>query len=108
MSKVDLITSAIWKSFTPCFYTTLTTFVGYFALYLSPLPAFKNMGIFTCIGLVLSFFLVYVMTIIAFSFMTLNFENSKPIVALKHINQNQFIIWLNRFTTQYKKPLIIR
>ena len=107
MSKVDLITSAIWKSFTPCFYTTLTTFVGYFALYLSPLPAFKNMGIFTCIGLVLSFFLVYVMTIIAFSFMTLNFENSKPIVALKHINQNQFIIWLNRFTTQYKKPLIL-
>jgi len=78
-SKIDLITLAIRKSFTPCFYTTLTTFVGYFALYLSPLPAFKNMGVFTCIGLVLSFFLVYVITIIAFSFMTLNFDDSKPI-----------------------------
>ena len=106
-SKIDLITLAIRKSFTPCFYTTLTTFVGYFALYLSPLPAFKNMGVFTCIGLVLSFFLVYVITIIAFSFMTLNFDDSKPIFALKRINQNQFIIWLNRFTTVYKTRLII-
>ncbi|WP_396602518.1 RND family transporter [Algibacter sp. R77976] len=107
INKIGLITLAIRKSFTPCFYTTLTTFVGYFALYLSPLPAFKNMGVFTCIGLVLSFFLVYAITIIGFSFMTLNFENSKPIIALKSINQNQFIIWLNRFTTVYKKPLII-
>lgn len=51
LSKVQLLALAIRKSFTPCFYTTLTTFVGYFALYLSPLPAFKNMGIFTCVGL---------------------------------------------------------
>jgi len=51
MSKVDLITSAIWKSFTPCFYTTLTTFVGYFALYLSPLPAFKGFTLVLCCGI---------------------------------------------------------
>jgi len=106
-NKIELITLAIRKSFTPCFYTTLTTFVGYFALYLSPLPAFKNMGVFTCIGLVLSFFLVYIITIIGFSFMSLKFENSKPIMAIKGVNQGQFIIWLNRFTTVYKKPLII-
>jgi predicted RND superfamily exporter protein len=107
LSKVQLLAVAIRKSFTPCFYTTLTTFVGYFALYLSPLPAFKNMGVFTCIGLVLSFILVYVITIIGFSFMTLNFKAAKPLLSFKNISQTLFIDWLNRFTTQYKTTIII-
>lgn len=107
LSKVQLLALAIRKSFTPCFYTTLTTFVGYFALYLSPLPAFKNMGIFTCVGLLLSFILVYVITIIGFSFMTLNFEVAKPLLSFKSIGQGHFISWLNRFTSQYKTPIIV-
>ncbi|MDO1502112.1 MMPL family transporter [Winogradskyella maritima] len=107
LSKIDLITLAIRKSLTPCFYTTLTTFVGYFALYISPLPAFKNMGIFTCIGLIFSFFLVYVITIIGFSFISLNFEKSKPILQLKTISQTKFVNWLNAFTSRYKTSLIV-
>lgn len=107
LSKVELLTIAVRKSITPCFYTTLTTFVGYFALYLSPLPAFKNMGIFTCIGLVLSFTLVYVITIIGFSYMNLNFEASKPILSLKTVSQTKFINWVNRVTTQYKTSVIV-
>ncbi|MCT4629368.1 MMPL family transporter [Winogradskyella sp.] len=107
LSKVDLLAIAIRKSFTPCFYTTLTTFVGYFALYLSPLPAFKNMGVFTCIGLLLSFTLVYVITIIGFSFMTLNFKKAQPILSFKELSQTQFIDWLNGFTTQYKTSIIV-
>lgn len=107
LSKADLLTIAIRRSFTPCFYTTLTTFVGYFALYLSPLPAFKNMGVFTCIGLLLSFTLVYVITIIGFSYMTLNFKKAKPILYFKRFSQTQFVNWLNRFTTQYKSSIII-
>lgn len=107
LNKIELITLAIRKSLTPCFYTTLTTFVGYFALYLSPLPAFKNMGIFTCIGLVLCFLLVYVINIIGFSFMKINFENIKPVLTLKVANQIKFIEWLNAFTTRYKRALIV-
>ena len=107
LSKVELITLAVRKSFTPCFYTTLTTFVGYFALYLSPLPAFKNMGVFTCIGLVLSFILVYVITIIGFSYMTLDFEKAKPVLSIKKYSQSQFIEWLNGFTSQYKNTIIL-
>lgn len=105
--KVDLISIAVRKSLTPCFYTTLTTFVGYFALFLSPLPAFKNMGILTCVGLLLSFLLVYVITIIGFSFMSLNFEKAKPVLALQSINQTKFIDWINTFTTQYKRTIIV-
>lgn len=107
LSKVSLLAVAIRKSFTPCFYTTLTTLVGYFALYLSPLPAFKNMGIFTCIGLIISFILVYVITIIGFSFMNLNFQEAKPIISIKKYSQHQFIAWLNGFTSQYKTTIII-
>ena len=106
-SKTELLAIAINKSFTPCFYTTLTTFVGYFALYLSPLPAFKNMGVFTCIGLFLSFILVYVICIIGFSFMRLEFTPTKPLFTIKSINQSSFINWLNEFTTVYKNRIII-
>jgi predicted RND superfamily exporter protein len=107
LTKIDLLAVAIRKSITPCFYTTLTTFVGYFALYLSPLPAFKNMGVFTCIGLVISFILVYIITIIGFSYMNLNFEKAKPILSLKRWNQRAFIHWLNRITWDYKHTIIV-
>ena len=107
LTKVELLAVAIRKSLTPCFYTTLTTFVGYFALYLSPLPAFKNMGVFTCIGLVFSFILVYLITIIGFSYMNLNFEKEKPLLSLKRLNQTAFINWLNRVTSDYKNAIII-
>lgn len=107
LTKVELLAVTIKKSLTPCFYTTLTTFVGYFALYLSPLPAFKNMGVFTCIGLVLSFILVYIITIIGFSYMNLNFEKAKPLLSLKRFNQSAFIDWLNRITSDYKNSIIV-
>ncbi|MHA7844045.1 MAG: efflux RND transporter permease subunit [Winogradskyella sp.] len=107
LSRIDLLSITVRRSFTPCFYTTLTTFVGYFALFLSPLPAFKNMGILTCLGLLLSFILVYVITIIGFSFMSLNFEKVKPVLALKTFNQTKFISWLNTFTWRYKRGIIV-
>lgn len=107
LNKVELLKKAVIKSFTPCFYTTLTTFVGYFALYLSPLPAFKNMGVFTCIGLALAFILVYVITIIGFSFMTLDFENAKPILSVKRFSQTQTINVLNSLTSKYKNTIIV-
>lgn len=106
-SKLDLLTLAARKSITPCFYTTLTTFVGYFALYLSPLPAFKNMGVFTCIGLVMAFILVYVITIIGFSFMTLDFKAVKPVLSLTRYSQTKTINWLNKVTSRYKNSIII-
>ncbi|MEM9681229.1 MAG: MMPL family transporter, partial [Bacteroidota bacterium] len=107
LNKIQGIALTIRKSFTPCFYTTLTTFVGYFALYLSPLPAFKNMGVFTCIGLLLSFFLVYVVTIIGFSYMTINFEAAKPVLSFKWLSHNRVIDALNTFTSKRKYSVIV-
>ena len=111
LATIDRLSAAIKKSFTPCFYTTLTTFVGYFALYLSPLPAFKNMGLFTCIGLVLSYVLVYLITIIGVSFM----KAAKPVVKAireeevpkpKTPKQTALVSWINATTSRYNLNII--
>jgi predicted RND superfamily exporter protein len=101
------LSSAIKKSFTPCFYTTLTTFVGYFALYLSPLPAFKNMGLFTCIGLVLSYVLVYLITIIGVSFMKTAATETQPIQADLDSTETALVSWINYSTSRHSYKIII-
>ena len=65
------------------------------------------MGVFTSIGLLLSFILVYIITIIGFSYMNLNFIKTKPVLNLKRWNQSAFIHWLNRITWDYKHSIII-
>ena len=102
------LSNAIKKSFTPCFYTTLTTFVGYFALYLSPLPAFKNMGLFTCIGLVLSYVLVYLITIIGVSFMKAAAPESQPMgTDLDSTETALGLSWINHSTSRHSYKIII-
>jgi predicted RND superfamily exporter protein len=101
------LSSAIKKSFTPCFYTTLTTFVGYFALYLSPLPAFKNMGLFTCIGLVLSYVLVYLITIIGVSFMKTAAPEIQPMQADLDSTETALVSWINYSTSRHSYKIII-
>ena len=64
------------------------------------------MGVFTCIGLIFSFILVYVITIIGFSFMNLNFEKAKPLLSIKQLSQTGAINWLNHVTTRYKRSII--
>ena len=106
-SKIAQIQNALYKSLKPCLYTTLTTLTGYFALYLSPLPAFKTMGVFTCLGLIVSFVLVYVITAIGFSYMpkTLPTRN-KFLSRISRIDLQYFIRGLNYFTTNYKGVII--
>jgi predicted RND superfamily exporter protein len=106
LNKKNLLALAFRKSLTPCFYTTLTTIVGYFALYLSPLPAFKNMGILTCIGLLLCFVLVYVIVIIGLSYYNIDFKSSKPVLSISVINNQRLITNLNAFTSNHKNTII--
>lgn len=107
LKKQNLMALAFRKSLTPCFYTTLTTIVGYFALYLSPLPAFKNMGILTCLGLLLCFVLVYVVVIIGLSFYDIDFKKSKPVLSVSSFNYHLLIQQLNLFTSERKNMIII-
>jgi len=101
-TKVEQIKIALQKSLKPCFYTTLTTIIGYLALVLSPLPAFKIMGVFTFVGLMLAFCLVYVIAAIGFSFLS-----EKSIHAnVRKINISAFTQKINYWTTHYNKTVL--
>ena len=95
VERAEQIISALDKSWRPCLYTTLTTVVGYLALYLSPLPAFKVMGVFTFCGMLLAFLLVYVITTIGFSFL----GNIKDRSRLPKINIQAIVNRINYWTT---------
>lgn len=107
-TKEKQIYNALKKSLKPCFYTTITTLIGYFALYLSPLPAFKSMGIFASIGLLVSFVLVYIIIAITFSF-----KNPKSVFKntlftfFKEINLQPILYKLNSITTRFKKQILV-
>ena len=94
-TRIEQIKIALQKSLKPCFYTTLTTIIGYLALVLSPLPAFKIMGMFTFVGLMLAFGLVYVIAAIGFSFL-----NEKSLHAnVRKINISAITHKINYWTT---------
>ncbi len=102
MSRSVQIKNAFQESLRPCFYTTLTTIIGYLALVLSPLPAFKAMGLFTFVGLVMAFCLVYVIAAICFSYLSKTSLQSD----VKKINISALTQKINHWTTHYKKPII--
>lgn len=67
--KITDIAIGLAKSIKPCFYTTISTMAGYFALYFSTLPALRITGVFAFIGLLFAFVLVYVISAIGFFYL---------------------------------------
>ena len=101
------IISALHKSLKPCFYTTITTVIGYLALYLSPLPVFKITGIFSFIGLVIAFILAYIIAAIGFSLFDFNRQKKNPSFNFKLIDIDVIIKKINLITTHYNKGILI-
>ncbi len=101
-NRLKQIKIALQKSLKPCFYTTLTTIIGYLALTLSPLPAFRIMGLFTFVGLLIAFCLVYVIAAIGFTFL-----NATSMTAMvKKINISSITQKINYWTT-YRNSTIL-
>ena len=101
-SRNTQIKKALQKSLRPCFYTTLTTLIGYLALTVSPLPPFKTMGLFTAFGLMLAFCLVYVITAIGFTFL-----NEKSMQGeVKKVNILAMTQKINYWTTAYNSRIL--
>jgi predicted RND superfamily exporter protein len=99
----EKIVNALKLSLKPCFYTTLTTVVGYIALYVSPLPAFKIMGVFTFLGLVLSFAIVYIITAIGFSFITVSDREQRKL----NFDVSPFALKVNHWTSKYNGAILL-
>ncbi len=103
----ELIINSLYQSLKPCFYTTLTTIIGYLALCVSPLPVFKVTGFFTFIGLLISFGFAYIITTIGFRFL----QSDKSIASSKNnvkLTIPLFIAQkLNYVTSHYKKTILV-
>ena len=67
-SRLDWIVLTIKHSFIPCGLTTLTTIIGYLALVFSGLPALNSMGFLAAIGILIAFFMVYLVLILGLPF----------------------------------------
>lgn len=67
-SQLDWIVLTIKHSFIPCMLTTLTTIIGYLALVFSGLPALNSMGFLAAIGILIAFFMGYLVLILRLSF----------------------------------------
>jgi predicted RND superfamily exporter protein len=106
-NKNEQIKEALYKSLKPCFYTTITTIVGYLALCLSPLPVFKFMGVFTFIGLIITFSLAYVTTAIGLSLITNKTIDSSKSFQFNFIKIEPILHKINYITTHFKKTLLI-
>lgn len=103
----EQIETALYKSLKPCFYTTITTIVGYLALTLSPLPVFKITGNFSFIGLVIAFMLSYVIAAIGLSLFNFKNLNEPTFFSKKRLNIEHIIHKINHLTTHYKKSILI-
>ena len=95
-SSVSIVlTRAIQRSVIPCALTTVTTIVGYFALYFSALPALKSMGLWASLGIVIAFVLAYLVIVLGVSFWsveTLKSQNNKISSSLRSSRLSEWII----------------
>ncbi len=71
-SNADSITHTIKNIGTPCFFTCLTTAIGFLSLAASDVSPVKITGIFTSFGIIVSFFISVVLITISFSFFSKN------------------------------------
>jgi len=59
--KHQAVIAALKKAGSPCFFTSLTTAVGFGSLITSPIPAIFDLGVFAAFGIMVSFLLSFVL-----------------------------------------------
>ncbi len=101
------IVLGLQRSLKPCFYTTITTMVGYMALYFSLLSALRITGIFATLGLAIAFVTVYIVVAIGLYYLEKkNYSKTNNTSIVKKIKLNSLIAVVNNFTDKYPKPII--
>lgn len=105
LDRKTLLINSFQKSFIPCLLTTLTTILSYLALYVSPLPAFKTMGLVTVMGLILSFIMVYLL--IALGVLLLKIDTKKNETKRRYqIDTHGWMLFVDRATDLHKNKII--
>lgn len=100
--KKQIIAASLLYSLKPCFYTSLTTVVSYLAFSISDLKVLREMGLFAAFGIMLAFFLAFI--ILGCGLMWIKQRSEKNI--RKPIFSFSKNMWF-RFVQQFSSPLII-
>ncbi len=105
--KKAAIIASLQKSGIPCFFTSLTTAIGFGSLITSPIPGIYNLGIFAAIGIMGSFILSVILIPIGLLWLTptknLKAENTpKPLHVflnrIADINERQRVLVIGTFS----------
>lgn len=71
LSKKELVVKAVFSVGVPCFLTSLTTALGFSSLIISRIQIIKDLGLFTAVGVLLTFFFSFCLATCGFLFLPL-------------------------------------
>jgi predicted RND superfamily exporter protein len=109
-TKDQAVALAVRQLWAPCFFTSLTTAVGFASLMISHVGTIRDFGALTALGCVINFFAVLLVVPIAASFFgdqlsrprrsgDANSHRSEPFAATSH--------WLGKFVARFAKPITV-
>jgi predicted RND superfamily exporter protein len=110
LTKDHAVAIAVRQLWAPCFFTSLTTAVGFASLMISHVVTIRDFGALTAIGCVINFFAVLLIVPIAASFFgdqlarprradDSSSAHAEPFAATSH--------WLGRVVARYAKPITV-
>ncbi|MFH2048969.1 MAG: MMPL family transporter, partial [bacterium] len=106
--KKAAIIASLTKAGAPCFFTSLTTAIGFGSLITSPIPGINNLGIFAAIGIMSSFILSIILIPIGLLWLTPKYTKTvfkKSTIVdnclnkIADINEKHRVIVIAAFTT---------
>lgn len=101
-SVEERLLKAFRISFRPCFYTTLTTTIGYVTLTLALMPALRMFGLYSAIGMFIAFVSTYIITSFGILRHKKLYSNANPL----YIDPKFLVERLVRWTDRYARPIL--
>jgi len=102
--KNEAITNTFQKAGIPCFFTAITTAIGFASLVVSKVSGIKHMGLFCAFGIMSSFLISMIIIPVSMKFMNINTNNKKNLILIKMENLLSKIASLN---LKYPKTILI-
>ncbi|MCX6350413.1 MAG: MMPL family transporter [Bacteroidetes bacterium] len=107
ISKQELINKTVRYSFLPCMLTSVTTMFSFLTLYLSPMPAIRDTGLFSCIGMGVEVICAYIVCICGFMMLNKPSEEKEWGGMERFVQMHQNIMnWVVRITESHRKIIV--
>jgi len=90
----------------PCLLTSITTAIGFLAFLSTPIPPFKDMGMYTACGVLMGFLVTFTLVVCLFSFGQSKPVSNKKISVSKDIFA-RFLLFTFQINMKYSKPILL-